>query len=96
MRFKTKPFEIEAIQFTGGNYREVLSFVGETGVFFEWVEFYGIAPEQSDMKAVVWDKLQETWVGVRVGDYIIRGMKNEFYPCAADVFEAKYEEVQNG
>jgi hypothetical protein len=28
-----------------------------------------------------------------VGDYIIRGVKGEFYPCKPDIFEATYEEV---
>jgi hypothetical protein len=28
-----------------------------------------------------------------VGDYIIRGVKGEFYPCKPDIFEATYDEV---
>ena len=28
-----------------------------------------------------------------VGDYIIRGIKDELYPCKPDIFEATYEEV---
>lgn len=28
-----------------------------------------------------------------LGDYIIRGVKGEFYPCKADIFEATYEAV---
>jgi len=27
------------------------------------------------------------------GDWIIRGVKGEFYPCKPDIFEATYEEV---
>jgi len=27
------------------------------------------------------------------GDYIIKGVKGEFYPCKPDIFEATYEEV---
>lgn len=29
----------------------------------------------------------------KVGDYIIRGVRGEFYPCKPDIFEATYEEV---
>lgn len=29
------------------------------------------------------------------GDYIIRGIKGEFYPCKADIFEATYEKVED-
>ena len=29
------------------------------------------------------------------GDYIIKGLRGEFYPCKPDVFEKKYEEVES-
>lgn len=29
----------------------------------------------------------------RLGDYVIRGVKGEFYPCKSDIFEATYREV---
>lgn len=29
-----------------------------------------------------------------VGDYIIKGIKGEFYPCKPDIFEATYEKVK--
>jgi hypothetical protein len=28
-----------------------------------------------------------------VGDWIIKGVKGEFYPCKSDIFEMTYEEV---
>ena len=28
-----------------------------------------------------------------IGDYIIKGIKGEFYPCRADIFELTYERV---
>ena len=31
-----------------------------------------------------------------IGDYIIRGVKGEHYPCKADIFEATYEAVADG
>lgn len=30
----------------------------------------------------------------KIGDWIIRGVKGELYPCKADIFEATYESVQ--
>jgi hypothetical protein len=30
------------------------------------------------------------------GDWIIRGVKGEFYPCKPDIFEATYEPVADG
>lgn len=79
MKFRTKPFEIEAIQWTGDNAIQIRRFVG---------------PGNFDSKASkVWDHLQGTWVNVNLNDWIIRGMKDEFYPCADEVFQAKYEYV---
>jgi hypothetical protein len=30
------------------------------------------------------------------GDWVIKGVKGEFYPCKPDIFEATYEEAQEG
>ena len=30
-----------------------------------------------------------------IRDYIIRGIKGEYYPCKPDIFEATYEKVEN-
>jgi hypothetical protein len=29
-----------------------------------------------------------------IGDYVIKGVKGEFHPCAPDIFEQTYEEVE--
>ena len=34
-------------------------------------------------------------MNARVGDWIIKGVKGEFYPCKPDIFEATYEEVES-
>ena len=31
-----------------------------------------------------------------IGDYIIKGVKGEFYPCKPDIFEQTYEELKGG
>lgn len=35
----------------------------------------------------------EGWMHVSDGDYIIRGIQGEFYPCKPDIFAATYEAV---
>lgn len=100
MKYRTKPFEIEAVQFNGSNWEEVQAFSGkrennfgfDQNAFAE-VEEYWPDPEPG-VVAVIWDFLHSTWVGVRINDYIIKGMKGEFYPCDPQVFEAKYEAVE--
>lgn len=93
-KYQTKPFQIEAVQWTGWNVDEIKKFVGhnlDTGEdgFLLPDEIWG---EWDDPH--VWDWIQKTWVAVNTGDYIIKGMKGEFYPCDQEVFNAKYEEVQ--
>jgi hypothetical protein len=39
----------------------------------------------------VYDALHGTWVSYEFGDWIIKGVKGEFYPCKSDVFEETYE-----
>jgi hypothetical protein len=36
----------------------------------------------------------EGWHIVCPGDYIIKGIKGEFYPCKPDIFEMTYEKVK--
>lgn len=90
MRYRKKPVEVEAVQFTGDNWNEVAALTGGR-------EFAEVHPEDwrddPDIVAEVYDKLHSTWVGVKVGQWIIRGVQGEFYPCDPDVFEATYEAV---
>lgn len=39
----------------------------------------------------IWDKLHDTHIKFEPGDWIIRGLKGELYPCKPDVFESSYE-----
>ena len=78
-RYKTKPCEIEAMQWTGRNDKEILDFVKNK----HFVSFDGdlyLITLEGEMKA-------------SIGDYIIRGLRGEFYPCKPDVFVKKYEEI---
>lgn len=101
-KYKTKPFEIEAVQFKNRNWTEILNFVGKREVDEDyWIYNFQKAGSYVDwddeaIVAEVYDKLHSTWVGVRDNDFIINGSKGEFYPCDPGVFEAKYEEVHNG
>lgn len=89
-KFRTKPFEIEAVQFDGENEAEVADFAGPEN-------FHAVDPEDRtddpDCIATVFDKLHSTWVGVKKDQWIIRGQKGEYYPCDPEIFAAKYEEI---
>lgn len=80
--FRKKPIEIQAVQWTGDNYDEILNFTGELNV---------------EYSAEYWNKLIiHTLEGnhyVSLGDWIIRGVAGEFYPCKPGIFKHTYEEV---
>jgi hypothetical protein len=83
-KFRKKPVEIEAIQFNGENYNEIINFVG-IALHFDCREsrdnYITIPTLEGDMKA-------------SVSDWIIKGVNGEFYPCKPDIFAKTYEQVQ--
>lgn len=42
----------------------------------------------------VYDVLHDTWVNFDENDWIIKGVRGEFYPCKPDVFAASYEAAE--
>ena len=82
MRYKTKPVEIEAIQYTGDNGTEILHFM-----------FPDIEEDATAFDETI--KTLEGEMHASKGDYIIKGLKGEFYPCKPDIFEMKYESITN-
>lgn len=77
MRYKTKPCEIEAVQWTGENLTEILRFANTQNIDIT--------------SGVLIIKTLEGDMAASTGDYIIRGLRGEYYPCKPDVFRAKYE-----
>ena len=88
MKYRKKPVVIDAIQFDGGNYKQIFDWVGQ------W------EPEDDgpgmwsgdDEKTLIIDTL-EGEMRANEGGWIIRGIQGEFYPCKSDIFVATYEKV---
>ena len=78
MKFRKKPVVIEAVQFTG-NFDEIEQFVGGDANF-------------TNGKLVI--ATLEGALHASRNDWIIKGVKGEFYPCKPDIFEATYEAVE--
>jgi hypothetical protein len=76
-KFRKKPVVIEAVRFTG-NFDEIEQFVGGDAEFRNGELL--VATLEGPLRAAN-------------GDWIIKGIKGEFYPCKPDVFEATYEPV---
>ena len=53
----------------------------------------GGAEWPDSVKAAVYVHLSGAWVPVHDGEWVIKGGEGEFYPCAPEVFAAKYEEA---
>ena len=83
LRFTKKPVTIEAIQWTGKNLRDVITFTD--GHPDNW-EAYRDLVARDGLKIYT----LEGNLLANVGDWIIRGVKGEYYPCKPDIFEATY------
>jgi hypothetical protein len=87
--YDTKPCQIEAIQFTRENIEEVKNFCGDD-ICYDFT----IRVEEDELSSC-WIHTLEGEMLATENDYIIKGLKGEFYPCKPDVFEKKYEEHKN-
>lgn len=85
MKYRKKPVVIEAIQYRGYNSLPLVKKLMRNE--FEKVLFKPIS-EKLIIPTLEGDH------EVSVGDYIIKGIKGEFYPCKPDIFEATYEKVE--
>lgn len=91
MRVRKKPIVVNALQWTGNNIKEIREFVGNSLIEYktEIRQMYG--------NEVL---IKTTGISIRtlegehianIGDYIIKGVQGEFYPCKPDIFEETYE-----
>ena len=83
MKFRKKPIIIEAIKFTYENLIEIRKFVGDKLLISPY-------PNEQD---VIQIKTLEGNHTAKLGDWIIKGIKGEFYPCKPDIFEQTYEKA---
>lgn len=83
-RFRKKPVIVDAIQFTGSN-------VAEVAALLDWDYDEGT----SDDETLIIETLNGD-VTVSVGEWIVRGIAGEGYPCRADIFAATYDPVYDG
>ena len=80
-KYRKKPIEIEAVRWTGSNISEVKRFMNNAVMAFN----------EQNLKISI--KTLKGVITASPYDYIIKGVKGEFYPCKPDIFEETYEEV---
>jgi len=81
-KFRKKPTIIDAIQFNGENINDVKAFLDFNTVI------------QYDKSFLI--KTLEGNMRVSPGDWVIKGVLGEFYPCKDEIFKLIYEEVKEG
>ena len=84
-KYIKKPVEIEAIQWTGDNLEEIYAFVGVENISFN---LKSIDEETEEL----YINTLEGSMHASVNDFIIKGVKGEFYPCKPDIFFETYVE----
>lgn len=77
-KYRKRPVEVEAIQFTGYNYQEIQEFAGDQCKLNKIDASFYIHTLEGDML-------------ISPTDYVIKGVKGEFYPCKVDIFLETYE-----
>jgi len=94
-KYKKKPIVIDAIQWTGHNADEIKEFAGEACNVIHSTG--GSADGQGypqDYIKITFKTLEGTMQAME-GDWIIKGIKGEFYPCKPEIFRETYEAVSN-
>jgi hypothetical protein len=82
-RFTKKPVTVEAMRWTDERpMAELAEFANDL-----------VRLNDVDQEFFVYDRLHDTWVQFQYGDWIIKGVKGEFYPCVDETFQATYSAV---
>lgn len=92
-RFRKKPVEVEAMLFAKGK---------APGIGYEIARWCGgrfnsdVKPsDPSDVRYSISIPTLEGVMTASEGDYVIRGVNGDFYPCKPEIFEKTYEVIEN-
>lgn len=77
MKYRKKPVVIEAMLLTEDNRHDVGKWCKAEAMYYEGIDI----------------KTLEGTMRASLGDWVIKGVQGEFYPCKPDIFDATYEAV---
>ena len=86
-KYRKKPVEIEAIQFKRNEFEDINEFTEGNAFNFR-------TERCINGKSYCEIKTLEGTMTATEGDYIIKGVNGEFYPCKPDIFEKTYEPIE--
>lgn len=78
-KYRKKPVVVEALKFTGDNWLEIARFLTVSKINDDGT--FHIMTLEGEHRC-------------SVGDYVIKGVNGEFYPCKPDIFEKTYDAVE--
>ena len=81
-KYKKKPVVISAIELTSENHTDSMEFCKD--LYFN--------EDDGHINSYVVKTLEGDMTG-NIGDFLIKGVNGEFYPCKPDIFVKTYEEV---
>lgn len=90
--FRKKPVVVEAVQLWWHTWSEMCAFAGVGSAEDDKPHGFTHPDGKQGLRIPT---LEGTMEAIE-GDWIIRGVKGELYPCKPDVFEATYEPVEDG
>lgn len=82
-KYRKKPIDVDAIQWTGENIDEMCLFLGSNNLTIER------SPTKNHLS--FWTS--QGMALAKKGDYIIKEIDGEFYPCKKDIFAKTYEKI---
>ncbi|MNO78419.1 hypothetical protein D3C76_695550 [compost metagenome] len=89
-KYRKKPVEVEAIQ-----WHEKTMLMHDVLKYFGGLNSMGARSISRPAGKLLIETLEGTMT-VSDGDYIIKGVQGELYPCKPDIFEQTYEKVDDG
>lgn len=81
---RKKSVEVEGRQLSSHNINLIL----------KWVQAYGTHAAKDDKRVEIHIRTLEGVMTAREGDWVIRGVSNEFYPCKREIVEKTYDYVR--
>lgn len=85
-KFRKKPVVIEARLYDGTNAYDLIDWIDQDAAGND-----AVIDTEDDAVCI---KTLEGVMAASVGDWIIRGVQGEFYPCKPDIFDSTYEPVE--
>ena len=87
-KYRKKPVVIDAVQLTMANHQAISSIIAAAGYNVR----HATKPPMRAITGIVIETLEGDMTA-DFGDWIIKGVQGEFYPCKPEIFEKTYEKV---